>query len=278
MRKTLCIILLFALVVAFTSSVVAQAAAPKTTSSDNGTSTGQRIGNIISAAVSTAFPAVDKILTAIWPRSTDRKTADQAKPVVQAAKDTADQAQKDNLTKLTTAANNLAVARSFVTACGEVNVRIGVMRAMLATKDSSKPLTKEEIQKLQDWWNPASDRLKDLQDQKLKDQVSGLDDDFLKNTFTDVQNAVRDLSGNITNQLTQGRAADLRNSLDQLEPKLAGINPLTAILIGDISSSLTKASNKIAGAAGVEEDQAAAADRNSNLSLMKKLQSFNESK
>ena len=197
---------------------------------------------------------------------------------MQAAKDTADLAQRDNLTKLTAAANNLAVARTFVTACGDVNVRIGVMLAMLATKDPGNSLTKEDIQKLQDWWNPASDRLKDIEDPRLKDQVSGLDDDFLKNTFTDVQNAVRDLSGNITNQLSQGRAGDLRNSLDRLEPKLAGITPLTAILIGDISSSLVKASNKIAGAAGEEEDKAAVKDREANLSLIRDLEIFNKPK
>src|SRR5207248_11202048 len=64
-------------------------AAPAATPADNGTSTGQRIGNVISAAVSTAFPAVTRITDAIWPPGSTnrRKNAAEAAPALQSAKD-----------------------------------------------------------------------------------------------------------------------------------------------------------------------------------------------
>ena len=85
----------------------------------NGTSTGQRIGNIISAAVSTAFPAVSSVIKAIWPNgATNAVKPQQATPALQAAKDQSTAAQKTNSDALTAAAKDLAVLRTFVTECG----------------------------------------------------------------------------------------------------------------------------------------------------------------
>lgn len=260
-------------------SVVGPCFAAAPNAADSGTTTGQRIGNLISAVISTAFPAVDKVITAIWPpgKSADKKNADQATPAVKNAKDVADAAQKENLAKLTAAANNLAVARTFATIAGDASVRIAVMQALLGEKDYGKGLPTADKQNLQDWWKPAADELRDLQAQKLKDQVDSLDDDFLKNTFSRLQGVSRSLVDNITDQLSQGRVAALTKSLGQLEPKLAEIVPLTAILIGDIGSSVTKASTKITGAAGPGDAAAAAAaeaDRSKNLAIMGKLEKY----
>jgi hypothetical protein len=242
------------------------------TAPNNGTATGQKIGNIVSAAVSTAFPAISKIIDTIWPRPADRKTAAQATAALKATKTSADTEQKNNLADLKQQANNLAVTRSFVSISADVLTRISVMQALLSVRPAGVSLTDDlkpdEKARLQDLWGPAKTRIDTLQSDAIAKQLEGLSDTFLQTTFTDIRSSVTDNGTNITNQLAQGRTVALRDSLTQLAPKFANIVPLTAILIGDLGVSLEKAANNIAGAAGEETDAAAAQDRVANLLLI----------
>jgi hypothetical protein len=279
-RKSFTVAAALTVMLIHSTSGLTQAKPTPNTPSDNGTQTGQRIGNIISAAVKTAFPEVQAILQIIWPgwpNNNSRKTGNEAQSALTPAKNSADQAQQANIVELTKVAKNLAVARKFVTSCADVEVAISVMRSMLESKPPRATLTPAEILKLQDWWVPASKSLDGLETPALKDDVQSLDDDFLKSTFGAVQLGVEKFSSNITRQLSQGRESALVNSLDKLEPRVSGITALTAILIGDMGSSIVAASTKLGGSRH-GGDQEATDDRNSNLALLARLQSFNASK
>jgi hypothetical protein len=229
--------------------------------------------------VTTAFPAVSKIIDAIWPKPDDKsndkktaKTAEQAKTALQPVKSAADSDQKKNLADLKEEANNLAVTRTFVTASADVITRISVMQALLAARppgaSANDDLTAPEKAKLQDLWGPAKSRLDALQTDAVQKEIDGVTDSFLQATFTDIRNGITDNGTNITNQIAQGRTSDLKNSLTQLAPKFSNIVPLTGILIGDLGQSLQKAVNNIAGAAGTETDPLAEQDRQRNLILI----------
>ena len=75
---------------------------------NNGTSTGQRIGNIISAVATTAFPAIKPILDAIWPnrdtKPNDTKKASDGEKALTPLKDKSDANQKPNISDLQNAA------------------------------------------------------------------------------------------------------------------------------------------------------------------------------
>src|SRR5260221_1527954 len=75
-----------------------------------GVATGQRIGNAISAAVSTAFPEIDKILNAIWPNRTqhpnEEKKATDAETALKPIAKSAATSQNSNAQDLVKAATN----------------------------------------------------------------------------------------------------------------------------------------------------------------------------
>lgn len=253
---------------------VAHAAQPQ---ANNGTSTGQRIGNIISAAVSTAFPAVSSVIKAIWPNGGNRsKTPDQVQAALQPQKDQSTQQQSKNAQGLSNAAKNLVVLRSFVTACGYAAVQISAMERLLADKTGSTLATQDVVQ-LNYLWNPANAQMAKLTTQAVTDSVNSMDDDSLKVTLTKIQDAITNLSQNIGQQIQNSSADDLRGSLAELEPKLIGVTPLTGVLIGDLSNSLDSAASNLKGQAGPSnfDIQAAAADRQSNLKTIRDVYGIN---
>jgi hypothetical protein len=240
------------------------------------TSTGQAIGNIISAAVSTAFPAVSAILRAIWPTPAANKpvTPTQASTALQAAKDQSTTAQKSNSDALTAAAKNLSVVRTFATECGFAGIQIAAMQRMLTDRASQAKLTADETAKLNALWTPTNTRLGNLTKDAIGTSIDGMTDDFLKVTLGAIRDAITNNATNITNQIRDGGAADLSISLSQLAPQVQGIAPLVGVLIGDLSTSLTTAAGNIASHAGppqADEIAAAQADRAKNVSALKGL-------
>lgn len=239
-----------------------------------GTSTGQTIGNIISAAVSTAFPAVSSIIHAIWPTPAAPKSvnATQATAALQTAKDQSNTAQKGNSDALIAAAKNLSVVRSFVTECGFAGIQIAAMQRMLTDRASQAKLTADETAKLSALWTPTNTRLGNLTKDAVGTSIDGMTDDFLKVTLGAIRDAVTNNAANITAQIKDGTAADLSASLSQLAPQVQGIAPLVGVLIGDLSTSLATAANNISSHAGnPPADDTAAADRTKNINSLKGL-------
>lgn len=264
-------LLLFCLLSAET--VAAATTTAPAANADDGTATGKRIGNTIAAIASAVFPPAQKIIDAIWPPKTanpakapsDAKTPDQAAAAAKQAKDAADKTLKASLDKLTALAANLSVARTFATACADADVRISVIRSKVLTKTN---LTNTEIADLQDLWRPAYKRLNALQLPDFVNQVNALDDTFLQFTFHSVQTAIGDSADNINAQIAGGRVASLLASLNDLEPKIAAVAPLNAILIGDMASSLQAAAKTIASGGGGESGHPAGPpqeDRDANV-------------
>lgn len=253
-----------------------QASTTSTTTTNNGTSTGQRIGNIISAVATTAFPAIKPILDAIWPnrgaKPNDTKKASDAETALNNAKTQSDANQKSNINDLQNAASNLAVARTFITNCGDVSVRISAMQSSLSAKPPDQKPTDADKQALHDIWDPAKKRLDALQTDAITKAIDGIkNDDFLKGRLQEIRDAATNVSDNVGKQIDQGRFDALRGSLSELAPKVDGVAPLAGILIGDLSSSLNTAANNLAGGAGSEEDPAADKDRSDNVKLLDRL-------
>lgn len=243
------------------------AAAPAGTST-----TGQKIGNVISAAVSTAFPAVSSIINAIW-GSAGNKNAVKAKdaaPALQTAKDNATVAQKSNSDELTAIAKNLAVLRSFVTECGFAGVQLAKMQTLIGSS-TAPALNKDEEQKLHDYWDAADKRLETLAADAVGQKVDGMTDDYLKGTLGGIRDSIKDNSSNITKQIDQGRRSELSLSIADLFGHVNGVAALTGLLIGDLSASLAVAATNISSKAGGEEvDPVANRDRANNIDLLNK--------
>jgi hypothetical protein len=243
----------------------------------DGTTTGQRIGNIISAAVSTAFPGVSKVIEAIWPRGSDQgRTVKQedAKLKLQQAQDAATKAEKRHSDDLNTAAANLAAARKFITECSFASIQISSMERLLAARGTNQALTATEKGKLGDLWRPASTRLSSLTDSALDAPIQKIDDNYLKATLQAIRDAITNNSANVTKQIDDGRAVELTASLSNLAPQIYGVGPLAGLLVGDLSTSLASAANNISAHAGPPATATIAdpvADRKNNVATLKSL-------
>jgi hypothetical protein len=251
----------------------AQGTTPATTTPPDGASTGQKIGNIISAAVSTAFPAVSSIIKAIWPAGGNNSVKPaQATAALQPAKDQSNTAQKGNSDALIAAAKNLAVVRAFVTECGFAGIQITAMQRILADRASQAKLTTAETATLNALWNPTSTRLGNLTKDAVGTSIDGMTDDFLKVTLGAIRDAITNNAGNITMQIKDGTVVALSVSLSQLGPQVQGVTPLTGVLIGDLSTSITAAASKISSAAGQPPtDDTAGSDRAKNVDSLKEV-------
>jgi stage V sporulation protein SpoVS len=251
------------------SLVLAQNAA---TPPADGTLTGQKIGNIISAAVSTAFPAASSIIKLIWPKPDATKPVGPAQvtAALLPVKEQANATQKSNSDALTAAAKTLSVVRGFVTECGFAGIQIAAMQRILADRASQAKLTSDETATLTALWNPTSTRLGNLTKDAVGNSIDGMTDDFLKVTLGAIRDAITNNTANITMQIKDGTAVALSASLSQLAPQVQGVTPLAGVLIGDLSTSIATAASKISSQAGQHPaDDMADTDRTNNVNSLK---------
>jgi hypothetical protein len=216
--------------------------------------TGTKIGTIISAAVTTAFPPLKIITDLIWPprdgkANTSSVTAKAAQPAIEAKVAASATAQKTNAATLDGAAADLIILRSFVTECGFASMKIAAMQKIVA---NAPPGTLSATTKalLTDEWTPAALRLDTLTPQAISAQIDKMSDNFLKSSVGLISDSILNNSKNITNQIAAGRASALQASLADLLKPVASVAPLAGVLIGDLSTSLKKAAADIPGKAG----------------------------
>jgi hypothetical protein len=217
-----------------------------TTTPAPGTSTGQKIGNAISAAITTAFPAVSTVIDKLFPKNADAKartTKTDAETAVTTAHSAAVKTNQTNFDAIKGAATDLATIRTFLSYCITADEQIIKMQTILAAEP--KPST-QSVKDLKYAWTTASENLKKLGDSALAARVMALTDPFVQTTLTNAAGANLGQIENITTQLNSSDWPNWEKSIADLQPKVSGVNNLSVILVGDISNALSQVPDVVA--------------------------------
>jgi hypothetical protein len=227
-------------------------------------STGTRIGKAIGEAVSAAFPAVDAVIKAIWPRDREeKKKADDAKKALEQARKDAIAAQRPKLDEIKKSSAELVIIRKAVTHCAVASGSVLAMQTILGDASS---ISDGQHQQLNDLWGPTQKRLTEMKTLN----VETVRDSSLRDTLDRIRSAASFDLDTIATQLKDKRHREFSRSLDRLEPVLAAAIPLAGLVIGDLASGLERAADAIAGAAGAST-ASDVEDRKTNLDQLKRL-------
>jgi hypothetical protein len=160
-----------------------------TTQPAPGVSTGEKIGNAIAAAVKTAFPAVQPVITAIFGDHSDpgtKKTKVQASDAVTAAHTAAVAKQQPQMNMIKQASSDLATVRTFLNYCVNADEQLVTMMTILDVQGAPDNAATD---KLQYAWISASANLQKLGDQGTMTQINAIHDPFVQTTLGRVANA-----------------------------------------------------------------------------------------
>jgi phage terminase small subunit len=248
------------------SSVVFFAIVSATTNTlaedEPGVSTGRKIGNAISTAITVAFPQVQTLVDLIFGKD--------ASPKSEVKKIDAEDNLKKELAGLQTkvaeqlklidkVGKDLSTLRSFLRYCVEAQVKVASMQAVLASFPTPDESKRNELTYA---WNEAASRLKKL-GSDFGAQIDAMDDQYAKAVLRAVAAANLGTLDNINLQVNKADWANLRIYLADLEPKLAAANSLAGEVIADLSVGLSATSAKVQGAQGANADVKAAEDSQS---------------
>ena len=198
--------------------------------------TGVKIGSIVSAAISTAFPAVSTILSTIWPKGKegDKQTKTNASAKVQ--DDQSTQQRKAALAQIAEIGDELQTVRIFQQASTDASEQVIAMQALLQDKNSIDDNLKSQLDQM---WILASGSLSQLKDPKVQAQIDAIKDDtFVQESLTQVKNVNLGRIEVINKQIAGKQLPALRKSVDDLQSKLSGVNHIVGIVLGDMSVSL----------------------------------------
>jgi hypothetical protein len=226
-----------------------------------GQATGERIGNVISAAISTAFPEVQRIIDLIWPaKKNQSKNATEAAAspgLIKASKDASSEQDKQIAT-IIQIANELSVMRTFLGYCIAADENVTAMQTILAKSQ----LSAKDFSDLDRAWNNASTRVAKLGSDDIQNQIMALKptDSYVQKTLGNIASANLGLIQNITKELAAVESKDakpealeaLRTDVNSLRDALTGVNSLAGIIIGDLSIGLKSIPDTLKGAMGSE--------------------------
>jgi hypothetical protein len=183
------------------------------------------------AALTSAIPVIDKIVSAIWPDPSKKKTKDQASPAVSDLKAASADALKS-------VSEELSVVATLLDACLPAEDSIVSMRAVLNANDKGT-LSEADKLSLQKWWKNVKRQIKKISDAGTKKSVEALSDIFTKATFLEVINADTD---SIDVDMTQWSLGPLTKDVESLYRSLNKVNTIASQVVGDISAGLMKLS------------------------------------
>jgi hypothetical protein len=221
-----------------------------------GASLGEKIGNAVSAAVKTAFPAVQPIIDAIWGKSNGNKSKNDAQVALTNARQAALEKQQPNFDALQKAASDLVTVRNFLSYCVAADEQIVMMRSILTRSEISL----DDKKALTYAWNIAKPNIQALSGDAISKQINSMADAFVQTTLLNVAKANLGYIQNIDDQLKNGDWNNLRSSIGDLQTKVSGVNALAGVLIGEVSTGLTSIPDKIKGAMGGPDQEAAEKD------------------
>ncbi|MBI4460323.1 MAG: hypothetical protein HY648_09740 [Acidobacteria bacterium] len=198
--------------------------------------TGERIGSAISAAIRTAFPAVNDVINVIWPNRSGKKTADEAERVLLPKKQASTEAVSRSLDPIRKVGQDLSLVGSFLEHAVIAHDEVIKMRKVVGEKISLNDSDKKDLGYS---WNTARARLEALDPKKMESEINKVDDLYLRDKLKIISSVNYGFVANITSQLN-GDVEQLRKSLDTLEEKLSGITAVAGYLITDLSAALNR--------------------------------------
>lgn len=209
-----------------------------------GVATGTAIGNGIKAAITTAFPAISQIISAIWPGNNNgSKNKQQASNATAPLKQQSVQGQ----TKLNEITGDLDAVAKFLSACMVAENKVIDMRTMLRLKTTFTPA---ETLTLKNDWTTAKGQLTPLA--QAGSVLNDVSDTYIQTTLQTIVGANSGPIGSIDNDISAGSAGypQLSADLATLDSQLSAVNALAGIIIGNVSYGLKEAKNVAAAAQG----------------------------
>ena len=185
------------------------------------------------AALTTAIPVIDKIVSTIWP-SGDKK--DTKKSKTDAASAVSD-LKEESGGALKSLSDELLLLATLLESCLPAEDGIVSMRAVLnATRKGA--LCDDDKLTIQKSWDLVKANIKEIKD-KQKTAVSAISDEFTKSTFLEVVNANLN---DIDEDLKKWAFDPLRQDVNDLYKSLNKVNKVAPQVIAGISVGLGKLS------------------------------------
>ena len=181
------------------------------------------------AALTTAIPVIDKIVSAIWPKDARKSKTDATSAV--------SDLKQESGAALKSLSDELSLLATLLESCLPAEDGIVSMRAVLnATKKGA--LCDDDKLTIQKSWDLVKDNIKEIKD-KQKAAVNAISDEFTKSTFLEVINA--DLSS-IDEDLKKWAFDPLRQDVNDLYKILNKVNKVAPQVIAGISLGLGRLS------------------------------------
>ena len=212
--------------------------------------TGQRIGNVVKAAITTAFPAVSTVLDSIMkatPNSSDKKvsTSDVKK------------ATTDTLTATDKATQ--AKAQAAIAPVGQVGAELATVNLFLSPSvEANNNVLQMQVQILAtapDWdaiatnWQVAKAQLDKIS--KVQDSdINKVQDLYLRNKLTDIRAANSDLVIRIDAAVKAKKSPQAAPLLTQLNTILGGMPAVAGYELANLQGDLASLAEWAKGAAG----------------------------
>jgi hypothetical protein len=194
---------------------------------------GKKIGEIVKAAIETAFPAAQTVIDAFWRPATDRnKSKGQVNSGLEEARRTFKQQALAQMQAAGVVADELEVVQKFARAAVKAEVNIGRMKALMTVSSQGSP----------DWvqlgreWGFAKNHLAEV----LGVDTSKVRDEVVRGRLTDLQDSKTELMGRIDDTLHDARDKDaLRDYINSMENLLAGLDSIGAAELQTLSHEIT---------------------------------------
>jgi hypothetical protein len=187
-------------------------------------------------ALTSAIPVIEKVISAIWPSSSDKnkkktKQDADAAPGVASLK----QLSSDALKSLS---GQLSLVANLLESCLPAEDAIVGMQAVLKANNKGQ-LSGDDKLTLKKEWDNVKKNLKKISDKDTVKSVQALNDTFTRTTFMKVLNADTD---GIDEDMKDWSLAPLTTDVDTLYGYLDAVNDVAVQVIVGISQGLTDAS------------------------------------
>jgi hypothetical protein len=213
-----------------------------------GVATGEKIGNIVKAAVSTALPGLSGILDLIWSKS-GKQPGDAAKKT-DLDKTAADKAVKDEIMKaiqgklqpVSKVADELGVVQRFLDPCVTATQELVTIRVKM--KDQTP-----DWQAIANGWQLAKIQINNLKGVSDAD-LNKIRDLYLRARLTQIRKSNDSTVVSIDQAVTQKNLDNLRADLPVLLTTLADMSAVAGYEFAELQADLTDLAQWAKGAAG----------------------------
>jgi hypothetical protein len=207
-----------------------------------GVAEGEKIGNIVKSAVTTAFPVVEKFVDLVWPKGKDKIKKDELETNVKEVRQKLLADAQGKIQPIEKIVNELATINKFLSPSVKANDNLIKMLTRQVSNESY-------------WEDQATDwKIVKAQLQKLssvkEDEITKIRSKWLNNKLNDIIESNSDIVIRIDDGISK-KKNDLPKLLEQLNITVGGITSVVGFIIADLQSDLLDLGQWSKGAAGV---------------------------